>query len=265
MKTKQGLKERINFWFEDMKTPMGKGVDIAIMILILISCMLFVALTFDLSENTRNILEIIDAIILILFTIEYVLRFWVAEKKVKHFFKIYSLIDLIVIIPLFFSVRLQFVRIFRLLRLFKLLRYLEHRHFFFGSITHSGLIITRIIFTIFAIVFVSSGLIYYFENPINPGVDSFFHATYFSFVAMTTVGFGDIVPISDTGRAITMLMILSGIIFIPWQVGSLIKHTFRQGHKVEYKCKSCGLKYHDKDASHCKACGKRIYIEYEGN
>ena len=261
-----GIKQKIDFYFEDIETPIGRLVDFIIIALILLSAVIFVVETYDVSPAFRLFLDYFDSAILVIFIIEYCLRFWVAEKKLKHFFNIYSLIDLIAILPFFFMfTRLQFIRIFRVLRLLRFTRFLKKRHFFFGSITEDVLLISRIIFTILAIIFVSSGLIYHVEHTANPEkFQTFFDAVYFSIVTLTTVGFGDITPISQNGRIITIFMIVSGIIFIPWQLANAIRRIFLTTHKVKTICKGCGLEYHDRDATHCKACGRRIYQEYEG-
>jgi voltage-gated potassium channel len=115
-----------------------------------------------------------------------------------------------------------------------------------------------------AIVFVSAGLIFYAEHEINPvKFSTFFDAIYFSVVTLTTVGFGDITPVSPYGRIITVLIIISGIVFIPWQVRNLIAHFIVSINKVSLLCKECGLEYHDRDATHCKRCGSKIYYKQE--
>jgi voltage-gated potassium channel len=75
---------------------------------------------------------------------------------------------------------------------------------------------------------------------------------------MTTVGFGDITPTSDAGKLMTVLMILSGIALIPWQLGDLIKQVAKNGTKLTNICKNCQLSSHDLDASFCKRCGVKL-------
>ena len=239
---------------------MGKAFDLVVIVLILLVCVIFVLKTYDLPENVFRVVNQAETIITIIFVVEYLLRFWVAETKLKHFFNIYSLIDLAAILPLFFAQQhFQVIRLFRALRILRLLRFLELRHFFFGSIETIHLIIFRIVFIITAIVFVSSGLIFYAENAINPqDFRTFFDAVYFSVVTLTTVGFGDITPVSDYGRVITVLIIISGIVFIPWQVRNLIAHFIASMSKISLICKECDLEYHERDALHCKRCGSLL-------
>jgi voltage-gated potassium channel len=107
-----------------------------------------------------------------------------------------------------------------------------------------------------SIIFVSAGMIFYAEHNIPEShIKTFYDAVYFSIVTLTTVGYGDITPVSGYGRFITILIIISGIIFIPWQVRDLIRQLVSPREKREFLCKSCGLRIHDEDARYCKSCG----------
>ena len=164
------------------------------------------------------------------FVIEYVARLYAAKNRLKQFVDVYSIIDLIAIIPTLSMLVLplfgviphiefiKFIRCFRVLRIFRFLRFTADPYFFFGSITVQLLKVVRLLLTILMIFFISSGLFFYVESNLNPNVKNFGDAFYFTVVALTTVGFGDIIPRSDAGKWVTILMILSGIILIPWQI-----------------------------------------------
>ncbi|MCZ2201256.1 MAG: potassium channel family protein, partial [Cylindrospermopsis raciborskii PAMP2012] len=138
------------------------------------------------------------------------------------------------------------------------LRFIDKKFLFF-SISEDSVIFARILFTLFAIIFVYSGLIYQVEHPINPErFSTFLDAFYFSVVTMTTVGFGDVTPVSEWGRLLTVFMILTGVALIPWQVGDLIKRFLKTSNQVENTCSSCGLAFHDGDALFCKRCGAKL-------
>ena len=260
-----GVKERIRFLFDDLETPWGKVVDITVLVLIVVACIVYVAQTYDLGASTRSALASIELVIGIAFTIEYVLRMWVAGNRFKHATNIYSIIDLVAILPVFIAFsNLQFLRVFRIFRVFRLMRFLENEHFFFGTITEEALIISRLVFTIFTIVFIAGGLILVAERDFNANINTFTDAIYFSIVTLTTVGFGDIVPLTQKGRVITMLIIVSGIIFIPLQLGKFLRRLVVTGGKTRSTCGKCGLTHHDIDAIHCKHCGALIYQETQG-
>lgn len=254
------LKRIIAFYLEDINTPLGKAINLAIASLVLLSSAIFVVETYTIPDSTRLILDTIDAIVLLVFVLEYGLRFWCAEQKSQYFFNLYSLIDLIAIIPVFLgAIDIRFIRILRWFRILKLIRFIEGSTLFGRISTTDSLVFVRILFTLFAIIFIYSGLIYQVEHPVNSQVfATFLDAVYFSVVTMTTVGFGDVTPISPGGRLLTVLMILTGIALIPWQLGDLIKQLVRTANQVESSCPTCGLALHDADARFCKLCGCKL-------
>ncbi|MBU2560228.1 ion transporter [archaeon] len=255
-------KERISFYIEDLETLPGKLFDFGVMAIIFLACGVYVVSTYSYGQTITALIHYLELFIGTVFLLEYLLRMWVAKNRARHALRLYSIIDLLAIMPLFvFFADTQFLWFLRVLRVFKLLRYFELRYFFLGKTNEARLIVARIIFTISTIVFVFAGLILTVERGKNPGLSTFMDAVYFIVVTLTTVGFGDIVPVTQAGRAIIMLMIASGIIFIPWQVGILVRRLIATQGKVNAVCRECGLAHHEPDASHCKHCGTPIFQE----
>jgi voltage-gated potassium channel len=254
------LKQRVGFYLDDIETPAGRTITLIITGLVLLSSAIFVVDTYTIPAYLRRILDIVDTAIIIIFAVEYLLRFWCAEHKSKYVFSFYSVIDLMAILPVFIgAIDISFIRLLRWFRILKLIRFIQGRTLFGRISTEDSVIFARILFTLFAIIFVYSGLIYQVEHPVNPKVFStFLDAVYFSVVTMTTVGFGDVTPISKVGRLLTVLMILSGIALIPWQLGDLIKQLVKTANQVETICPTCGLVFHDADARFCKLCGTKL-------
>jgi voltage-gated potassium channel len=253
-------RENTDFYLRDLQTPLGKTINIAIVILVMLSSGIFVAQTYHISESISFFLNILDILILNIFAAEYLLRLWSAENRIHYIFSFYSIIDLIAILPFFMgTIDISYIRLLRWFRILRLIRYID-RKFLFGHITtEDGTIFIRILFTLFAIVFIYSGLIYQVEHPVNPQVfTTFVDAMYFSIVTMTTVGFGDVTPVSQIGRLLTVLMILTGVALIPWQVGDFIKRAIKTANEVETICRGCGLDLHDEDAKFCKICGTKL-------
>lgn len=273
----KSFRETLQFYLIDCKTALGKVIDILIILLNLFICLILVIETYPVSETTRQLLWDLEVIIVLFFIIEYVARLYAAQDRLRQLVDVYSIIDLIAILPTLsviflplFGITLdigfiQFIRAFRTLRIFRFLRFTADGDFFFGSITPQLLKVTRLLLTILMIFFISSGLFYFVESDLNPNVKNFGDAFYFTVVALTTVGFGDIIPLSDAGKWVTVLMILSGIVLIPWQISRIAKEWVRMGTKKEIICPKCGLHYHDEDASHCKSCGHIIFQEYDGS
>ncbi len=251
------LRQQLSFYLEDIETPIGKALNLVITGLVLLSSAIFVAETYDLPPEVRSQLHLVDTGILWIFAIEYLLRWWCSENRLRYCFSLYAIIDLLAILPVFTgAIDIQFIRIFRWFRILRLIRFLEGRTIIGYVSREDSVIFTRILLTLFIIIFVYSGLIYQVEHPKNPTVfRTFLDAVYFSVATMTTVGYGDVTPQTSLGRLLTILMILTGIAVIPWQLGDLIKRLVKTTNKMETVCPGCGLSYHDQDAQFCKVCG----------
>ncbi|MCA1991611.1 MAG: ion transporter [Coleofasciculus sp. S288] len=254
------LRRKIAHYLEDIETPVGRAVNLFILALILLSSAIFVAQTYPIPDSVRTIIDTIDRLIGVIFVTEYLIRLWCAEEKLKFFFSPFALVDLIAILPFILRLtNIQFIRIFRWFRLLRLIRFINLKIYFLRISSEDGVIFARILFTLFTIIFIYSGFIYQVEHRVNAeAFGTFLDAFYFSVVTMTTVGFGDVTPVSEGGRLLTVLMILTGIALIPWQLGDLIKQLLKTANQVEKSCSGCGLPFHDKDAQFCKICGTKL-------
>lgn len=268
---KQSFRESVHFYMIDHKTPLGRGIDLLIIFLNLLICAIFVANTYPISDQVRQALWRIEVAVVFFFIVEYILRLYGSYNRRAHVRHIYSIIDLVAIFPTMMEIILPFfglslyigvlktIRVFAVFRIFRFLRFFASDHLLFGIIATDLFRVMRLTLTILIIFFISSGLFYYVENPSNPEVRNFGDAFYFTVVALSTVGFGDIVPISDAGRWVTVLMIISGIILIPWQASQIVREWLTISAKKDITCPDCGLSHHDMDASHCKHCGHVLY------
>ncbi|PZO35392.1 MAG: Ion transporter [Pseudanabaena frigida] len=260
------LRQKVSFYLDDLATPIGKSINIAIAVLVLASAASFVAQTYELSDVVRQRLTLLDNILLDIFVAEYFLRLWCAEQKFKHLISLYAIIDLLAILPFFLgAIDVAFIRLLRWFRILRLIRLVESRSLFVNK-TEDIAILFRILFTLFAIVFVFSGLVYQIEHPSNPKFHNFLDAFYFSIFTMTTVGYSDVMPKSDAGKLTTVLMVLTGIALIPVQLGELFKRLIKSANQSDRPndkikdvvCSSCGWSLHDADAQFCKMCGTKI-------
>lgn len=258
-------KKYLHLHIDNYASKHGRRIEGTFFLLNFLAIVLFVIDTHEIGDAAHRILVIGEFILVSFFIIEYLARMWVAERKIKHFFSIYSIIDLLSIIPILANFgNLAFFRIFRILRLFRMLRVLRFQRIFkerdtmFGQLSDTQLIVIRIVLTVFTIMFVSSGMIWAIESRINPGYGTIWNAMYFAVVTLSTVGYGDVTPLSPWGKVVTIAMILSGIAIIPWQLGKLVKVLFQSATKTTWKCPKCSLQEHDKDAIYCKACGTKM-------
>lgn len=268
------FREVVQFYMIDFRTPLGKAIDLTIIILNLLLVAIFVINTYRLPSELRYWLWQLEMLIVAIFIIEYMLRFYGAPNRRSYVKDIYSIIDLVAIMPTilllalspsFFVHDIRFIQTIRVLavfRIFKFLRFTAEYHLFFGIISLEMVNVARLVVTIIIIFFVYSGLFYFVESPVNPLVQNFGDAFYFTVVAVSTVGFGDIVPVSGEGRLITLAMIISGIILIPFHASRIFRTWLRNAREKKVLiCQSCGLDRHDVDAKYCKNCGSSISDE----
>jgi voltage-gated potassium channel len=249
-------------YFDDFDTPTGRSLNFLVTGLILLSCGLFVAQTYPLTPSLQQWIRWIDDGIFGFFTIEYLLRLWSAPDRAKHFFKLSSLIDLAVLLPFVIGTNtFGFLRIFRWMRILRLIRFFEQRTLLGYFSQEDSAIVARILFTIFAIIFVYAGLIYQVEHPVNAAqFGTFLDAVYYAVSSISTAGFGDITPVSQLGRLLSILMMMTGLLLIPWQLSRLFKRGSPIAEFQLLACGNCGLARHDLDAQHCKACGTKLAI-----
>ena len=202
----------------------GRVFDYFIQSLILISLICFSIETLpDLNQKVIKVLNIIEIVTVIIFSIEYILRIISTEKKIKYIFSFYGIIDLIAILPFYFSrgVDLRSIRVFRLFRLTRTLKLVKYnkaiKKFHQAFILIKNELIIFLIATFF-LLYTSAVGIYYFEHTAQPEqFGSVFHSLWWAVATLTTVGYGDVYPITVGGKIFTfvMLMIGLGIIAVP--------------------------------------------------
>jgi len=211
-------KSKLKTIIEDNQTPEGKWFDLSIQVLIVLSLISFSIETLpNISEEYSAFLKTFEVATVIIFTIEYLLRLFVASKKAKFIFSFYGMVDLFAILPFYLTVGidLRSIRIFRLLRLFrvfKILRYSKAIHRFAKAFYSIKEELILFFFLSMFLLFLSSVGIYYFENPAQPEVfQSIFHSMWWAVATLTTVGYGDIYPITIGGKVFTSIMLFIGL------------------------------------------------------
>ncbi|OBQ55287.1 ion transporter [Tamlana sp. s12] len=224
---------------EDNTSKNGKIFDYFIQILILLSLILFAVETLPSnSKSTIAFIEGFEIFCVLVFTIEYILRIYVAEHKLKYIFSFYGIIDFLAIFPFYISrvYDLRALRAFRLFRIFralKLIRYNKalNRFHIAARIVKEEVILFLIVTGIF--VFLASAGIYYFENEAQPEVfSSVFHSAWWAIVTLTTVGYGDVYPITDGGKIFTFFILIIGVGIVTIPAG-LVASALSKAREIE--------------------------------
>lgn len=219
MSLKSGIKKLVG-----EENPVGRGFNLTIKVLIVLSLISISLETLpDLDPVYMNVLLWFEYFTVAVFSIEYVLRVYAADRKRDFIFSFYGIIDLLAILPFYLTLGfdLRSLRIFRLLRLLRILklgRYnkaMNRLNETFSSIKSE---LTIFFFLTVFVLYVAALGIYYFENPVQPDAfKSVFHSLWWAVATLTTVGYGDVYPVTFGGRLFTfaVLMVGLGLISVP--------------------------------------------------
>ncbi|RKE90978.1 ion transporter [Ichthyenterobacterium magnum] len=177
----------------------------------------------DLKPETKTLLHTIEIICVAIFTLEYLLRIYVADSKPKFIFSFFGIIDLVAILPFYLSLglglaSLRALRFLRLFRILKLARYNRAMKHFTRAISSAKEEIMLFLFITLMLIYFAAVGIYYFEHEAQPEhFSSVFDSLWWAIITLTTVGYGDVYPITVGGRVFTffILMIGLGIVAIP--------------------------------------------------
>lgn len=233
------MKSAISSLVNDPSTTHGRAFALAIQVLILLSLVTFTLDTLPgLDAATKLALRIIECVTVGIFTVEYLLRIYVAKSKVRFVFSFYGLVDLLAILPFYISsgIDLRAVRVFRFLRLLRILKLVRYnaaiRRF------HRAFVIAREELALFGMValiilYLSSVGIYYFENEAQPEkFKSILHSLWWAVTTLTTVGYGDMYPITGGGKFFTFLVLIVGLGVVAVPTG-LIASALTQAREEE--------------------------------
>ncbi len=196
----------------------GKAFNVVIQWLIVLSVVTFTIETLpNLSDRSRNFLRWIETFLVVIFTVEYLLRIAASKRKLGFIFSFYGLIDLLAILPFYLAttIDLRSVRIFRLLRLIRILKLVRY-HAAIQRLRRAFTIAREEIFLYLAVTFMLLYMtavgIYFFEHTAQPDkFASVFHSLWWSVATLTTVGYGDIYPVTTGGRIFTFFVLIIGV------------------------------------------------------
>ncbi|MCB1203201.1 MAG: ion transporter [Verrucomicrobiae bacterium] len=268
-----GIRDRIWRIVFLSDTRAGKAFDVLLLTLIATSITVVMLETVpEIQAKHGKLFRVLEWIFTALFTAEYLLRLWVVGKKRSYLFSFYGIIDFISILPTYLTLFLPgmqyvlVVRVLRLLRVFrvmKMARHLGEANLILNAIQASVPKITVFLFLVLSITVILGTVMYVVEGIIagNAGFNSVPQSVYWGIVTISTVGYGDVAPMTPAGKFIATLIMLIGygIIAVPTGIVTAELNLSLTEIRLDHRrCPECGHVGHDPKASFCKMCGHDI-------
>lgn len=255
----------------ESNTKSGKAFDVALLFAIFTSIMLVMMDSVkEIHAQYGSIIYTFEWIFTILFTIEYILRLISLKKPLNFVFSLLGIIDLIALIPSYLSIFIpgaqallafRALRLLRVFRIFKLWEFLSEINFLTSAIKGSVRKISIFLLTVLTLTVILGSIMYLVEQKEN-GFSNIPESIYWAIVTITTVGYGDISPITPIGKFVASIVMLIGYAIIAVPTG-IITHDIAVAAKnkkeLPESCPSCGKEGHEHDALFCKFCGSSLY------
>ena len=246
-------------------TPMGKLFDVILLIAILLSVGLVMLESVpEIGLKFATSLRIAEYVFTALFTIEYVLRVICVKKKMKYVFSFYGIVDLLSILPTFLELLLPGVGSMRVIRIFRLLRVLRVLKLV-GFLKEAGVLRTALwasrrkilVFmgTVMVLVTIMGTMVYLVEDS-AAGFTSILRSIYWAIVTVTTVGYGDITPVTVLGQTLASIIMLIGYAIIAVPTGIIGAEIMKATNTNTQACSNCNYDTHEDGAGYCNRCGE---------
>ncbi|MDX1599112.1 MAG: ion transporter [Marinobacter sp.] len=248
-------------------TRLAKGFDVFLALLIFLSVgIILLDSVPEYHARFGDLFYVLEWGVTLLFTLELCLRIYCLEKPQLYLKSFYGVIDVLAVMPTWLALlfpgaqTLVVLRLLRTLRLFRVLEMMTvvgEGRLLMGALLRSRHQILLFLFTVMILVTIFSSLLYLIE-PAEAGFSSIPTAIYWGIVTLTTVGYGDITPVTPWGQFISMMIMLTGYSIIALPVGVFsaeVIRTLRAERYSDEACPGCGKHQHEVDANYCKYCG----------
>lgn len=226
--------KRLKDLIEDPETKEERrAFDLIIQALIFISLVTFSLETMpNLSDSTRQLLRLIEIVTVLIFTIEYIIRLFIADSKTAFVFSFFGIIDILAILPFYITTGID-LRALRMFRVLKLARYSRAFRYYERAFTIVKDELAIFFLLTCILIYFSAVGIYYFEHTMQPDVfASVPHSLWWALVTLTTVGYGDIVPVTVGGRIFTFIMLIIGLSIVAIPSG-LVASAMNKAHDLD--------------------------------
>jgi voltage-gated potassium channel len=251
----------------ESNTPAGKAFDVGLLIAIFTSiAVVMLDSVQSYHDKYGETFFVLEWIFTVVFTIEYVLRLICIKRPLSYMFSLLGIIDLIALVPSFLSIFFagaQSLLVFRALRLLRIFRIFKLGHFLteiqFLSTALKGSVrkISIFLLTVLMLTVILGSIMYLVEQREN-GFSNIPESIYWAIVTITTVGYGDISPVTPLGKFVASVVMLIGYAIIAVPTGILthdLAMLARKKNELPESCPNCSREGHDLDAQYCKFCG----------
>jgi voltage-gated potassium channel len=255
-------------------TVAGRRFDIALVCIILLSILVVVLDSVPaFARDHQRVMNVLEWTFTLLFSAEYLLRLLCVRRPWRYATSFFGIIDLISVVPTYFSLLvpgsevfldIRILRLLRVFRIFKLTLYIEEYTRLGEALMSSRRKIMVFLSVVLMAILILGTVMYVVEGP-QHGFTSIPAAMYWATVTMTTVGYGDITPHTSVGKMIASFMMLLGWGILAVPTGIVTAEMTNQqrlqraaARKSSRTCAACGSRGHDVDARYCKACGARL-------
>lgn len=268
------LKRKIYVIIFEADTPLGKAFDVALIVCIVLSVLIVIMESVISHRLVGLSMRIVEWVFTVFFTLEYLMRLYCAKNRRKYVFSFFGIIDLLATLPAYLGIffagaqSLMVIRVFRIIRIFrifKLFSFLKEGQLLLRALYDSGRKI--VVFFLFVLVLVISigTIMYLVEGDVEgSSFNNIPNSIYWAIVTMTTVGYGDITPVTPLGRFLCACVMLLGYTILAVPTGIVSASMIKTGGKKDEKpCPHCKRVGNEPDAVYCKYCGKFLEeIEY---
>ena len=265
-------KEKVHEVIYEADTPAGKLFDVILLLVILLSILLVMLESIEsIGTKYAYILDVAEWVITILFSIEYLARIISVEKPKTYVFSFYGIIDLLSTIPKYISlfvlgthslVALRALRLLRVFRILKLTRFIGESANFGKALKRSRPKIAVFISFVIVLCIILGTVMYLVESNEGSGFTSIPRSVYWAIVTLTTVGYGDIAPITALGQFIASLIMILGYGIIAIPTGIVTSEMSKSEKELipnnTQNCANCNEDYHQDNAEFCHKCGNKI-------
>ena len=262
----------------EAETPRGKAFDVVLLVGIGISVGAVMLESVDpVAKKWESQLHALEWFFTILFSAEYVMRLWLVRRPMRYAFSFFGIVDLLSCLPTYLAIffvgaqSLLVIRILRLLRMFRVLKMVHHvrgADVIMRGLMASRAKITVFFFTMLVFAVLVGTLTYLVEmrpddlagTASNSGFENIPASIYWAIVTMTTLGYGDVVPVTVAGKIIAAFTSLTGyaVIAVPTGIVSAEMVRALRPDETTDACPSCGCHGHLPDARFCRKCGERM-------